>query len=97
MVEYTGVRQPAYTFNHYTTSADSRDRDGREFNNNTKRVKAELWVSLPRTTLLNTSHSLDILQIMNGYIVSMYRISSDARMDLRRWQLWWLPKSVKNS
>jgi hypothetical protein len=27
--------------------------------NKVTRVKQELWVSLPRTTFLNTSHSLD--------------------------------------
>jgi len=46
-------------------------------------VKQELWVSLPRTTLLNTSHSLDILEIMNGYIMFVCMISLDARTDMR--------------
>jgi hypothetical protein len=87
----------AYMFDHYVAALDARDQNGREFGNKAERVKAELWVSLARTTLLNTSHSLDILEIINRYIVSICRISSDARRDLRIGQLWWLPKSVKNS
>jgi hypothetical protein len=46
LVEYAGVTGPAYTFDHYTVAPDALDRDGREFNNNTERVKQELWVSL---------------------------------------------------
>jgi hypothetical protein len=65
---------------HYAAADDAIDRDGRLFNNKVERVKKELWVS-PRTTLLNTLHSLDILQIMNGYLASICRISSDARRE----------------
>jgi hypothetical protein len=90
------VTTPAYTFDHYVTADDARDWDGRQFDNKTERVKAELYVS-PRTTFLNTLHSLDIFQIMSGYIASIYRISSDARREWRSGRLWWLPKSVKNS
>jgi hypothetical protein len=97
LVQYVGVTQLAYTFDHYVVAPDAKDRDGRVFNNKAERVKAELWVSLPRTTLLNTSHSLDILEIMNGYITFICRISSDARRDLRIGRLWWLTKSIKNS
>jgi hypothetical protein len=57
----------------------------------------ELWVRLPRTTLLNTSHSLDILEIMTAYIVSICRISSDASRDLSYRRLGWLRKPVINS
>jgi hypothetical protein len=46
LVEYAGVTGPAYTFDHYVVAPDAVDRDGREFNNNTERVKQELWVSL---------------------------------------------------
>ena len=95
-VHYAGVTTPAYTFNHYVAADDARDRDGRQFDNKVERVKAELWVS-PRTMFLNTLHLLDISQIMNGHIVSICRISSDARRGWRRGRLWWLPKFVKNS
>ena len=82
LVEYAGVMGPAYSFDHYTAAPDAVDRAHRVFNNKAERVKQELWVSLPRTTLLNTSHSLDILEIMNGYIVFVCRISLDARTDM---------------
>jgi hypothetical protein len=47
LVEYAGVTGPAYTFNHYVVAPDVVDRDDKEFNNKTERVKQELWVSLP--------------------------------------------------
>ena len=84
-VDFAGVRQPAWTFAHYTVCADAYDRDGRIYGHKAERVITELWVSLRLTTLLNSSHSLDILQIMIGYIASTYRISSDASRD-GRWQ-----------
>ena len=84
-------------FGHYVAASNARDRDGREFANKVERVIQKLWVSLPHTTLLNTSHSLDILQIMNGYIMSICRMSSYVRRDLRIGCLWWLPNAVKNS
>jgi hypothetical protein len=46
LVEYVGGTGPPYTFDHYTVAPDAVDRDGREFNNKTERVKQELWVSL---------------------------------------------------
>ena len=45
-----------YTWAHYATGPDAPDRDGRVFTDKAQRVKAKLWVSLSRTTLLNTSH-----------------------------------------
>jgi hypothetical protein len=51
LVEYAGVTDPTYTFDHYVVARDAVDRDCREFNNKAKRVKQELWVSLPRTIL----------------------------------------------
>jgi hypothetical protein len=87
--------EPAYTFDYYAVADDARDLVGRQFPNKAELVKAELWVSLPCTTLLNTSHSLDILEILNRYIMSICRISSDARQDLRTGWLWWLAKNVK--
>ena len=47
IVTYASKTEPAYLFDHYTVA------------NKVARVKAEFWISLPRTTLLNTSHSLD--------------------------------------
>jgi hypothetical protein len=97
LVQYAGVTGPAYTFDHYVATADAQDLVGRLFNNKAEQVKNELWVSLRRTSLLNTSHSLDILEIMDGYIASICRISSDARKDMRRGRWRWLTKLVKNS
>ena len=54
LVEYAGVTGPAYSFDHYAAAPDAADRARRVFNNKAERVKQELWVSLPRTTLLNT-------------------------------------------
>jgi hypothetical protein len=96
LVEFAGKTELTYTFDHYAIIDDARDLVGRQFPNKAERVKAKLWVSLPRTTLLNTSYSLDILEILNGYIASICRISLDARRDLRTGQLWWLAKNVKN-
>jgi hypothetical protein len=95
LVEYAGVTGPAYSFDHYAAAPDVEDRANRRYNNKAERVKQELWVSLSRTTLLNTSYSLDILEIMNGYIMFVCRISSDAWRDMRPGQMWWLPNAVK--
>ena len=95
LVEYAGVTKLAYLFDHYATTPDATDRARRVFNNKAERVKQELWVSLPRTTLLNTSYSLDILEIMNGYIMFVCRISLDARTDMRPGRMRWLPMLQK--
>jgi hypothetical protein len=97
LVEYAVVKGPAYMFDHYAVTLDAVDRDGREFNNKAERVKQEMWVSLPRTILLNTSHLLHILEIMYGYIVFVCRISLDARLDTRPARMWWLPRPVRSS
>ena len=83
LVQFGEELQPAYTWNHYVTARDAADHDGRVFPNKVERVKGELWVSMPRTTLLNTSHSLDILEVMTVYIVSICRTSTDARRGMR--------------
>ena len=54
LVEYARVTGPAYSFDHYAPASDAVDRARRVFNNKAEWVKQELWVSLPRTTLLNT-------------------------------------------
>ena len=61
LVEYARVTGSAYSFDHYAAAPDATDRARRVFNNKAEQVKQELWVSPPRTTLLNTSYSLDIL------------------------------------
>ena len=53
IVTYASKTEPAYSFDHYVVASDA------EYPNKAARVKAEFWVSLPCTTLLNTSHSLD--------------------------------------
>ena len=65
LVEYAGVTGPAYSFDDYAAAPDAADRARRVFNNKAEQVKQEPWVSLPRTILLNASHLLDILEIMN--------------------------------
>ena len=52
LVNYAGRREPAYSFDHYFVAPDG------EYRHKAERVKTKFWVSLPRTTLLNTSHSL---------------------------------------
>ena len=54
LVEYARVIGLAYSFDHYATAPDAANRARRVFNNKAERVKQELWVSPPRTTLLNT-------------------------------------------
>ena len=56
LVPFGGTVESAYTWAHYVAVPDIPDRDGRVFADKAQRVKAELWVSLSRTTLLNTSH-----------------------------------------
>jgi hypothetical protein len=53
LVEYAWKTEPAYTFDHYAVAPDVGCA------NKAAQVKQELWVSLSRTTLLNTSHSLN--------------------------------------
>ena len=53
IVTYASKTEPTYLFDHYAIAIDA------EYPNKAAWVKAEFWVSLPRTTLLNTSHSLD--------------------------------------
>jgi hypothetical protein len=83
IVGYGGYPSLAFSFDHYDVALDAEDRDSMEFNNKVERVKQELWVSLSRTIMFNTSHLLHILEIMYGYIVFVCRISLDARLDMR--------------
>jgi hypothetical protein len=97
LIEFGGKQEPAYTFDHYVAFPNLPDQFCRQFTNKAVWVMAELWVSLSRTTLLNTSHSLDILEIMTGYIMSVCRISSYVSRDLRLGRLVWLRKPIINS
>jgi hypothetical protein len=53
LVDYARKRESAYTFDHYANAPDV------VVENKAVWVKQDFWVSLHRTTLLNTSHSLD--------------------------------------
>jgi len=97
LFEFGRVQELAYTWDHYVTFSDLPDRDGRVFTYKVERVMAELWVSHHRTTLVNTSHLLDILEIIIGYITCIWRISLDAMRDTRPGPLLWPIKPVINS
>jgi hypothetical protein len=75
LVEYIRVTGLAYLFDHYAVAPNVEDRADKVFNNKAEQVKQELWVSLSHTILLNTSHSLHILEIKNRYIVFVCKIS----------------------
>jgi hypothetical protein len=53
IIDFTGKREPAYTFDHYFNGPDAEEE------NKAVRVKWDFWVSLHRTTLLSKSHSLE--------------------------------------
>ena len=97
MVAFGGSMESVYTWADYVAFPDLPDGNDMVFTNKVEWVVAELWVSLPLTTMLNTSHSLDILQIMIGYIASICRISIDAWRDMRTGQPVWLTEPVLNS
>jgi hypothetical protein len=52
LVDYARKREPAYTFDHYANAPDA------EGENKMVWVKRDFWVSLHRTTLLNTLHNI---------------------------------------
>ena len=56
LVQLNETVEPSYTWAHYAAVPDTTDRDGRCFADKAQRVKAELWLSLSCTTLLNTLH-----------------------------------------
>jgi hypothetical protein len=58
MVTYASVTSPPWTWEHFYDAEDS------EFDTVVVRIKAEFWVSLHRTKLVNTTHSLVVLEIM---------------------------------
>ena len=56
LVQFGETIEPAYTWAYYAAVPDVPNRDDRVFVDKAQHVKAELWVSLSHTTLLNTSH-----------------------------------------
>jgi hypothetical protein len=88
IVDYGGLTGLVYSFDHHAVGPDAVDQDARRFNNKAERVKGELWVSLPLTILFNTSHSLHILQTMNGYILFVCRILTNAGLDMMVGRMW---------
>ena len=75
---HAGVLEPAYTWDHYMASPDATDREGRNFTTKARRVVGELWVSHPRTKLLEISHYVSIFGIMIAIIGSICRICTGA-------------------
>ena len=58
LMEHAGVRELAYTWDHYMAIADADDREGRNFGTMTRRVVGELWVSNRGTILVNILDAL---------------------------------------
>lgn len=58
IVKFAGKEEPAYTFAHYAAATDTQE------GNVANKVIKEFWVSLPRTTSLNTLHLWSIIAIM---------------------------------
>ena len=83
LVHIGGRYEPAWMWEHYAHAPDQLDRENRCFDNKAERVKAELWVSISRNTLLNTSHSFDIFLKITGYIMVICRISTGVTRDTR--------------
>ena len=83
------VREPASNYRYALVMDDT-------YRNKQERVLAEFWVSLSRTTLLNTSHSLvkSFIEIMNGYIGFVCRNISRPKKDLRPRRIGRLPQLV---
>jgi len=69
---HAGVLEPAYTWDHYMASPDATDREGRNFTTKARWVVGELWVSHPRTKMVEISHSISIFGIMIAIILWVY-------------------------
>jgi hypothetical protein len=80
------VRESASKWDRYALVTDDTYRNKQEW------VLVEFLVSLSRTTLLNTSHSLvkSFIEIMNGYIGFVCRNISRPKKDLRPKRIRWL-------
>ena len=57
-VTHAGVTGPPWSWEHFASIVDP------DHGTLATRVKREFWVSLHRTALLSTTHSLDVLEIM---------------------------------
>ena len=83
LVMHAGVLEPAYTWDHYMASPDATDREGRNFNTKARRVVGELWVSHPRTKMVEISHSVLFFGMMIAIIWYICRIFTGARKVMR--------------
>ena len=72
LVMHAGVLEPAYTWDHYMASPDATDREGRNFTTKARRVVGELWVSHPRTKMVEISHYVSIFGMMIAIILWVY-------------------------
>ncbi|CAO2191380.1 unnamed protein product [Urochloa humidicola] len=63
LVVHARRNEPAYTFDHYVAEEDQRDWEHRTFQNKAEWVVEEFWVSLSHITLVNTLHTIYILEI----------------------------------
>ena len=66
--------EPEYSWDHYMASPDATDREGRNFTTKARWVVAELWVSHPRTKMVEISHSVSIFGIMIALLWLKYRV-----------------------
>ena len=97
MVAFGRSMEPGYTLEHYVSFLDMPDRDDRVFRNKAERVMVELWISLPHTTMVCTSLSKGIRELMIRFAKSIYRTSTDVRPDMRARRPLWLTQPVSNS
>ena len=72
LVMHAGVLEPAYRWDHYMATPDATGRDGRNFTTKARRVVGELWVSHPRTKMVEISHSVSIFGMMIAIILWVY-------------------------
>ena len=96
LMMHAGALELAYTWDHYIAISDTEDREGRNFGTKARRVIGELWVSHPRTKLVNISHSISIFGIMIAIIGSICRISTGAWKDKMPGRLKLLKQPVTN-
>ena len=72
LVMHAGVLELAYTWVHYMATPDAIDREGRNFTTKARRVVGELWVSHPRTKMVEISHYVSIFGMMIAIILWVY-------------------------
>jgi hypothetical protein len=58
MVTYAGVPSPPWSWDHFHTVKDG------EYNSVAARIKAEFWVSIHCTKLVNTTQSLVVVDLI---------------------------------